>query len=175
MNKSFSNHSFDGKDEDTLATLRHAKFMQSVTSKLSLEPAILPPSERAAHYHALRVHLQVAQWKSLDLKCLLPIEWGWCIDGDNLVPIKTDLEPAPAELLQYIRCKYKTISRNTCGTRLCSCRRNGLKCVAACGNCRGQECENRCSENMETDDDGDDDNAIMAINAFDRNIFDIFD
>ena len=95
------------------------------------------------------------------------MEWGWRIDGDNLVPIKTDLEPAPVELLQYIRCKCKTSSRNTCGTRLCSCRRNGLNCVDACGNCRGQECENRCSdEDMETDDDDDD---------FDRNIFDIFD
>ena len=53
MNKNFSDNSYHGKDEDTLATLCHAKFKQGVTSKLSLEPAILPPSEQAAHYHAV--------------------------------------------------------------------------------------------------------------------------
>ena len=51
---------YGGKSHDTLTTLRHAKFMESVTTTLSpLEPSLLPPTQRAAYYHSLRVHLQV--------------------------------------------------------------------------------------------------------------------
>ena len=41
------------------------------TSSL-VEPSDLSATERAAYYHALRVHLQVAQWMNLDLECLDP-------------------------------------------------------------------------------------------------------
>ena len=30
----------------------------------------------------------------------------------------------------------------TCCTQLCSCQRNGLKCVDACGDFRGEGCNN---------------------------------
>ena len=33
-------------------------------------------------------------------------------------------------------------SRNTRGTNLCTCKSNGLKCVTACGDCRGYDCNN---------------------------------
>ena len=33
-------------------------------------------------------------------------------------------------------------SRNTCGTNLCTCKSNGLKCVTACGDWRGYDCNN---------------------------------
>ena len=46
---------YGGKSHDTLTTLRHAKFMESVTTTLSpLEPSLLPPTQRAAYYHSLR-------------------------------------------------------------------------------------------------------------------------
>ena len=59
-----------------------------------------------------------------------------------LLPTMTDKEPAPENLLVVIRCKCKLSSRNVCGTNLCSCRKSGLKCVAACEGCRGDECNN---------------------------------
>ena len=128
---------------DTLTTPRHAKFMENVASCYALDPGRLPPSERAAHFHALRVHLQVSQWKYLDLKCLKPEEWGWVFHGNTLIPVKTDLQPAPPNLLKYIHCKCKISSKNTCGTQACSCRKNGLSCILACGDCRGKVCQNR--------------------------------
>ena len=136
---------YGGKLHDTLTTLRHAKFMESVTTTLSpLEPSLLPPTQRAAYYHSLRVHLQVCQWKHFDLHCLKPDEWGWYFQTDILLPSKTDLGPAPEILLKYVRCKYQTSSKNTCGTLVCTCRKNGLKCVASCGDCRGRDCKNSC-------------------------------
>ena len=47
-------------------------------------------------------------------------------------------------------------SRNTFGTALCSCERNGLKCVTACGNCRKEGCNNAeeiCLDEAESRDD----------------------
>ena len=41
-----------------------------------------------------------------------------------------------------MRCKCKLSSRNPCGTNACTCRKNGLKCVTACGDCRGNDCKN---------------------------------
>ena len=56
--------------------------------------------------------------------------------------IATDKDPAPQTLLNVIRCSCKVESRNCCGTGLCSCKKNGLSCVAACANCHGEECNN---------------------------------
>ena len=133
--------SYKGRLSDSLTTLRHAKFMEMVTSQSELKPASLPPTERSAFFHALRVHLQVAQWKHLDLECLSPEEWGWKENSQGTYePVKTDLPPAPDCLLKYIRCKCK--SENSCGNLKCSCRKNGLFCVAACTHCRGDACQN---------------------------------
>ena len=51
------------------------------------------------------------------------------------MPITTDLEPAPAELLKVIRCNCKRIC-------MCMCRKSGLHCISACGGCHGECCEN---------------------------------
>jgi len=41
-----------------------------VTTRNTVGPDILPHTKRAVHFHALGVHLQVSQWKYLDLDCL---------------------------------------------------------------------------------------------------------
>ena len=130
------------KESDNLGYLRQMKFTDMVTRGKKLIPEALPPTERATYYHALRVHYQVAQWKCLSLDVLEPCDWGWFTNNGKLFPTMTDQEPAPASLLNYIRCNCKLTSKNTCGTNLCSCRRNGLKCVRACGECRGMNCNN---------------------------------
>lgn len=153
--------SYGGKDE-TLTKLRHDKYMDMVATSNTIRPEILPPTERATYYHALRVHLQVAQWKHLCLTCLDPKEWGWRKKEDMIEPIKTDIEPAPAWLLQVVRCNCKIDSRHPCGTRACSCRKNGLTCVAACGGCHGEQCDNSCGIENEVEEDENED---------ERNIF----
>ena len=65
----------------------------------------------------------------------------------------TDLEAAPENLLKFVRCKCKLTSRNPCGTNLCSCHKNGLKCVAACGDCRGEGCNNAVEIILETEEE----------------------
>ena len=126
---------FGGKEEDSLNKLRFLRFMQMIASKTMLDPQKLPPTGRAAYFHSLRVHLQIIMWSKLSIDILDPKQWGWKLSGSIYAPIMTDLEAAPENLLKFMRCKCKLLSRNPCGTNLCSCRKNGLKCVAACGDC----------------------------------------
>ena len=64
------------RENETLTALRHWKYIKMVISSNIVNPENLPPTERAAYFHALRVHLQVAQWKTLSLICLEPKDWG---------------------------------------------------------------------------------------------------
>ena len=73
---------------------------------------------------------------------LVPQEWGWKLESNIWSSIMTDLDAAPENLLKFIQCKCKVSSKNPCGTNLCMCRKNGLKFVPACGNCRGEACNN---------------------------------
>ena len=54
----------------------------------------------------------------------------------------TDQEPVPDELLNVIRCNCQATSKKLCSGKQCSCRSNGLRCIAPCGGCRGTECQN---------------------------------
>lgn len=133
---------YGGKASDSLNTLRYAKYMEMVSSARNVDPQKLPPTTRAAYYHSLRVHLQVIMWKELTIDSLNPLLWGWKGDGSLLQPVMTDVDPAPENLLKFVRCKCKLSSPNPCGTNTCSCRKHGLKCVTACGDCRGESCRN---------------------------------
>ncbi|XP_066914872.1 uncharacterized protein [Clytia hemisphaerica] len=163
--------SFGAKASDTLAQMRYKKYMEMVSTSASVQPENLPPTERATYFHALRVHLQVAQWKHLNLRCLIPTEWGFkSVEKPNKIePIMTDLDAAPEWLLKVVRCNCKTSSRRPCSSNLCSCRRNGLYCVAACGGCHGEGCEN--SEAPPPDSDNETEEPLMS----ERNIFDILE
>ena len=134
---------YGSKKEDSLRNLRYTKFMEMVsTRKTSTEPQKLPPTERSAYYHSLRVHLQVVAWKMLKNNALDETQWGWKLKGNTFEPIMTDSAIASENLLQFVRCKCKLTSKNPCGRNICSCRKNWLKCVAACGDCRGVNCNN---------------------------------
>ena len=138
---------YGGKNTDTLTTLRHAKWDQRAMTSNEIDPATLPPSETAAHFHSLRVYLEMSRALALDINCGLdPCQWGWERVNGKLKPVMTDLPPAPDFLLKVIHCNCKTTSANTCGTMLCKCRKNGLTCVQACGNCRGVSCQNGRTE-----------------------------
>ncbi len=60
------------------------------------------------------------------------------LDGKILMPIMTDSVPAPDNMLKFIRWRCKVSSKNPCATNACSCHKNGLKCVPACGDSRRQ-------------------------------------
>ena len=122
--------------------MRHLNYMVMVATRTEVEQENLPPTDRITYYHAIRVHLQVAQRKNLDLTCLNPPDQGWTLQKNSVVPVKTDLPAALDWLLQVTRCKCKTTTKHTCNTLICSCRKNGLTFVAACSNCHGEDCEN---------------------------------
>eukprot|EP00794_Sanderia_malayensis_P018451 gene18451-20300_t len=81
----------------------------------------------------------------------------------------TDKEAAPENLLVIIRCKCKLSPKSVCGMSLCSCSKSGLKCVAACEGCRGDDCNNVQEQFVSCD--------ILArdTDLSDGNIFDIFE
>ena len=49
-------------------------------------------------------------------------------------------QPGPPELMKVICCNCKSVQ--PCSSQLCSCRKNGLKCISACGHCHGVDCHN---------------------------------
>ena len=110
----------------------------------NVEPEKLPPTEDAARFHGYRVHLQIVEWKLLDDTMNLNHEnWGWKVDNGTFTPIRTMKPVAPDNILKVIRCKCKSASINQCGTNLCSCRKNGLNCMSACGECHGESYFNK--------------------------------
>ena len=134
------------------ALVRQASWNQMINEKNKLTPEFLCPTERATNFHSQRVYLQVRKWETLDEHSLEPSDWGFYKQGNIMKPIKTDLAPAPENVLNIIRCNCKITSRNTCGTMLCSCKSHGLPCVKACGDCRGMNCNNVSLAYATTDD-----------------------
>ena len=167
---------YGGQPTDSLDRLRYLQYLSvTSTSSVPLKPERLPPTSRAAIFHLFRVHCQVAQWKTLSTKSIDPLLWGWSSFDDRFVPIMTDLQPAPDGILNVVRCKCKAGSERSCVTQLCSCRKHGLPCVAACKNCNGEACENiathptilHTDETVTSDDDeGDEDRQVEYDNDY---------
>uniref|UniRef100_A0A7M5WXL0 Uncharacterized protein n=1 Tax=Clytia hemisphaerica TaxID=252671 RepID=A0A7M5WXL0_9CNID len=85
------------------------------------------------------------QWLLMDEEdtTFKPTDWGWYKAVGHLKPTATDKPLAPPEILNIKRCKCKPSPKNPCGTNLCSCRKNGLKCMSSCGGCHGEDCNNK--------------------------------
>jgi hypothetical protein len=131
------------KSNDKLNHYRYSSCLNLLSTCTSQpRPERLPPTENAAKYHLYRVHLQVAQWRTLMACDLKPDDWGWKIVQDRYVPIATDLPAAPRDILKIIRCQCRATGRS-CRTQLCSCVKHGLACVAACKHCSDGQCCNQ--------------------------------
>ena len=121
-------------DENDISKLRYNTFMHSAaTATITIKPQSLPPTDRGAYFHSLRVHLQVIEWKSL-MSVTLPAEdWGWKLQNGMYEPVMTDLASAPENILKFVRCNCKLMGKKVCGMNPCTCRRTGLKCISARG------------------------------------------
>ena len=61
----------------TLQQIRRQKYDAMVAADRSkIDPALLPPSPRAAFYHGLRVYHQIQVWKALCDTDIEPLSWG---------------------------------------------------------------------------------------------------
>ena len=65
------------------------------------------------------------------------------------------LQPAPDNILNIIKCNCKA----NCDSKRCTCRKSGLECSMACGECRGM-CSNGISQ-IEEEDEVDNDSANL--------------
>lgn len=161
---------YGGKLDDGLDHLRRVRLSEiSAKSKKGIQPEVLPPTYSAAWQHSLRVFLQIYEWKNLVNSSLDPQEWGWFIDvNDEMCPVMTSQAPAPDDILNVIRCNCHTKSKNQCGSNLCSCRKGGLSCVSACGDCHGVGCYNRCGMAEDTHEDDNIDEVTNDGNLFEK-------
>lgn len=133
------------KDVISINKLRYVKFNQinarkSLTKEIDI--ALLPPTKNALNQHIFRVYHQVQEWCGNKLN---PLEWGWVMKGNVLIPNQGVVDVAPRFVLDLIFCNCK---KSSCQT-LCSCKKVGLKCTAQCGHCCGIFCTNK----IEIDED----------------------
>ncbi|KAF3835714.1 hypothetical protein F7725_028272 [Dissostichus mawsoni] len=120
-----------------LGEIRHNMFSRKAAAGL-IKPETLPPTEGAAAQHSLRAYLQTQDWILLQSMSLNPSDYGWTLGVHGYEPVPT-LDPmAPEELLQFTSCNCN----GDCSNRRCSCKRNGVKCISACGVCKGISCKN---------------------------------
>ena len=140
---------YGGRPGQKLDILRYQKYCEKVASRSTrIQPQSLPPTSCAAGFHSLRVRLQVQQWKEHDAGMALG-DWGWNVDDQQVTPVMTSKPPAPAALLQIVRCNCQT----DCSSRRCTCRRHGLEWSPACGQCKGTGCTNSGTLSEEDADD----------------------
>ena len=127
---------FGGEDREKLDHLRYQKFVHKANvSRAVVQVQTLPPTSSAARFHSRRVYLQVQLWLDRPMNA---VEWGWSRVDGKLAPLKTDLPAAPERLLTIIRCSCKV----NCESKRCTCRKHGLSCSSACGECKGTSCSN---------------------------------
>lgn len=141
-----------GTPEETLDQLRLQRFHQKVaTNKSAVQPETLPPTSAATKYHSLRVYYQVQVWKGVT--DISPQGYGWTVVDGKLLPFQCDLDVAPKMLLEVVRCNCKA----GCENLRCTCRKAGLDCSTACGQCKGI-CSNMSAQITDdvVDDDTDD-------------------
>jgi hypothetical protein len=144
---------YGGSVDDSLNNLRYRMYMNvSATSSRALQPERLVPTENATKFHIFRAHIQAVQWKELSTQVLTPDDWGWSLHKGEYIPIASDTDIAPADILKVVCCKCKNSAKKQCGTKLCQCVKYGLSCVTACKNCNGMSCENAKVQLLDDED-----------------------
>jgi len=129
-------------------SLRHRMLVEKVAAANSFAtPERLPPTDSSTKYHSFRTYFQIQIWKSRQ-ESINAEAWGWFLKNNSYYPTVCDMPPAPDYLLNMIRCSCKT----KCATSRCGCKRNGLPCSAACGECQISGCDNTPSTVNECND-----------------------
>lgn len=133
-----------------LGAIRYNIFSRKAAAGL-IKPETLPPTEGAAAQHSLRAYLQTRDWILLQNMSLDPSEYGWALGVRGYEPVPTVDPMAPDELLQFTSCNCS----GDCSNRRCSCKKNGVKCISACGSCKGITCKNRMHDYIDSGEDSD--------------------
>ena len=116
-------------------TLRWTLFKQQGIDK-GVE--LLPPTYGAWEQHIRRAHCQAAIWEQdLILHPVVPdpLKLGWLKEDNHLVPELSKIPPAPASVVELVRCSCGANNPNAiskCSTARCSCRSRDLVCTELC-------------------------------------------
>ena len=121
----------------------------------------LPPTSGAWTEHIRRAHVQASIWHQdlvLHPVCPDPLKLGWRQEDGRLLPVLSQVAPAPESVLQLVRCNCGATnmeSTNKCSRR-CSCKSNNLVCTELC-KCEADDesCSN--AQPIVLEDDPDDD------------------
>ena len=103
--------------------------VKAATSTVPGQPGAPPPTSGSFKYHSLRVYHQNPEWLGVEMSSM---DWGCKVSAGNLLPIMTDLQPAPQKFLEVVRCGCKSV----CDTMRFSCGKHGITCTIACSECR---------------------------------------
>ena len=128
---------FCGNPSEDLDDLRFAIFSKRAAAG-NIKPEKLPPTTGAAAQHFLRAYLQTRDWLILQSPSLDVLEYGWKQGKQGYAPVPTTDPIAPDYLLKLVSCNCA----GDCGTLRCCCKKQGVKCISACGNCHGNSCQN---------------------------------
>lgn len=155
-----------GRPSTPLRQIRYDLY-SNLVAKGKFLPQKLPPTDASATQHTLRAYLQYRDWAMLESQSLNPLQYGWVKSSQTFEPVGFEGEIAPAALLNFTACNCRISNPDTaCNSNHCSCRRMGLSCLAACGNCHGVSCQNSRSssrnseepEDVQEAEDSDNDN-----------------
>ena len=124
-----------------LSAIRYHMFSRKAAAG-SIKPETLPPTDGAAAQHSLRAYLQTRDWMVLQSMS------GWTIGVHGYEPAPTLHPMAPEELLRFTSCNCN----GDCSNRRCSCKKNGVQCISACGSCKGISCKNGLHDDEEGED-----------------------
>ena len=127
---------FNGRSEKDLGDLRFEAFSKRAAAG-KISPEKLPPTTGAASQHSLRAYLQCRDWLLLKTPSLDVLEYGWTLGELGYAPVPSTEPIAPNYLLKCITCNCE----GDCSTRRCCCKKQGVKCISACGTCHG-DCKN---------------------------------
>jgi len=118
----------------TLGAIRCNMFSKKAACGV-ITPETLPPTEGAAVQHSLCAYLQSWDWILLQSMSLVQHVFGSSEHG-NYETVPTLYPMTPDELLQFTSCNCN----RDCSNRWCSCKKNGVKCISACGRITFKNC-----------------------------------
>ena len=134
--------------DTTLGEIRYNMFSRKAMAG-AIKPETLPPTKGTVVQHALRTYLQTRDWILIQSMSLNPNDYGWTLRVHGFEPVPT-LDPmAPEGLLKFTSCNC----HGDCSNRQCSCKKNGVMCISACGVCKGIICKNSSHDVVESEED----------------------
>ena len=104
----------------------------------------LPPTRATLREHIHRAHFIRMIWVTADEPCPrlpAPTDYGWVLENERLVPVRSTGLPAPLSILMLIKCNCKASS---CTGSKCSCIHARMKCTELCG------CSDDCQNSSDT-------------------------